>query len=449
MTARRARCALAAAATIAGLALAGAPAAEAAPSVTYRCAPAPQNCIGWYRTNVTITWTVVPSDAVKTGCVDTTYMVDTPPGGVDAFCRAEDINQQVGIAELKIKRDATPPVVTGGSPVRAADANGWYNHGVLLTFKGADQASGIAACTSTTYGGPDSAAASVAGTCTDNAGNVSSPLPYGLKYDGTGPDVTGVNPERSPDFSGWYNHPVGFDVTGTDALSGLADCPPVVYSGPDGRAAQVNAGCHDRAGNTSTRAFVLPYDGTAPAIRRLKAQPGDGRIDVSWRRAPDANSIEVVRTPGRRSASESLVYSGPGKAFRDNKVVNGKRYTYKVRLADAAGNVSVKSTSAKAGPALISPGPRASRKHGRPQTFRWTPVRHAAYYNLQIFRDGRKVLSAWPDRPRYRLKSRWMYAGAKHRLAKGTYSWYVWPGYGARSERRFGQRIGHRTLRIR
>jgi hypothetical protein len=334
MMVRRTRFVLAAAAILASLAIA-APAAEGAPTVTFQCTPAPADCLGWYRTNVTISWTVQPADATRTGCENTTYVADTPPGGVDAICRAVDTNGQVTQKELKIRRDATPPVVTGGSPARAADANGWYNRDVLLTFKGTDQTSGIAACTSTTYGGPDSAAASVTGTCTDIAGNASSPLPYGLKFDATGPEITSLAPERPPDFDGWYNRPVRFDVAGADALSGLADCPPVVYSGPDGRAARVDAGCRDRAGNFSTRAFVLPFDASAPVAERFKAAAGDRRIDVSWTRPPDATSVELTRSPGRGKAAETVLHSGPGKAFHDRKVKKGKRYSYRLRLADS------------------------------------------------------------------------------------------------------------------
>jgi hypothetical protein len=445
---RRTRCVLAATAVLAGLVIA-APTAQAAPSVTFACSPAPANCLGWYRTNVTITWSVQPSDANKTGCATETYTTDTPPGGTDATCRAVDTNNQATAVELKIRRDATPPVVTGGSPARAADAGGWYNHDVLLTFKGADQTSGIAACTSTTYGGPDTSAASVTGTCTDNAGNTSSPLPYGLKYDSTGPEITSLAPERTPDFGVWYNRPVRLDVAGADGLSGLADCPPVVYSGPDGRAAQLRAACSDRAGNTSTRSFVLPFDASAPVSDRFKAAAGDHRIDVTWKRPPDATSVELMRSPGRGKAAESVLHSGPGKTFHDRKVVNGTRYTYRLRLADAAGNVSVRSISTKAGPRLIGPGPGAERSRKHPPLLRWTPVRLAGYYNVQVFRDGRKILSAWPAKTRFRLKRTWVYAGRSHRLSKGTYQWYVWPGYGARADRRFGRLIGHNALRLR
>ena len=351
--------------------------------------------------------------------------------------------------ELKIKRDATPPVVTGGSPARAADANGWYNRDVLLTFKGTDQTSGIAACTSTTYGGPDTAAASVTGTCTDNAGNASSPLPYGLKFDATGPEITSLAPERPPDFDGWYNRPVRLDVAGTDALSGLADCPPVVYSGPDGRAARLDAACSDRAGNTSTRAFVLPFDASAPVADRFKAAAGDRKIDVSWTRPRDATSLELTRSPGRGKAAETVVHSGPGRRSTTARSRTGSA----TRIA--YGSPTPQATSPcdpsrrRPGRGWSAPARAPSAAASARPLLRWTPVRQAGYYNLQMFRDGRKILSAWPEKTRFRLKRKWVYAGRHHRLSKGTYEWYVWPGYGARSDRRFGRLIGHRALRLR
>ena len=59
-----------------------------------------------------------------------------------------------------------------------------------------------------TYDGPDSATASLSGTCTDRAGNRSAPRDFGLKYDETAPSVTGAVPDRSPNDAGWYRRPV-------------------------------------------------------------------------------------------------------------------------------------------------------------------------------------------------------------------------------------------------
>jgi hypothetical protein len=85
----------------------------------------------------------------------------------------------------------------------------------------------------------------------------------------------------------------------------------------------------------------------------------------------------------------------------------------------------------------------------RPPVLRWTRARHARYYNVQLHRAGRKILSAWPARPRYRLHRRWSFAGNLRRLAPGRYVWYVWPGYGRRSAARYGDLIGRSAFRVR
>lgn len=196
--------------------------AEAVPSVTFKCTPAPANCSGWFRSNVTVDWTVLPSGAAVTGCSDQTFIADT--AGTTVYCSAEDEGVTVTV-QRQISLDKTPPVVTGGQPSRGADVNGWYNRAVGISFSGSDQTSGIDFCTSTTYGGPDSASASVTGSCHDKAGNQSGGLGYGLRYDQTAPVLTGATPERAPNAGGWFNRPVRFDIQAGDAISGIADCP--------------------------------------------------------------------------------------------------------------------------------------------------------------------------------------------------------------------------------
>jgi hypothetical protein len=414
-------------------------------SVTAECTPAPGDCSGWYRSDVSIVWTVNPEKAViLAGCQDKTFTTDTR--GTTEFCRAR--NPDTGATatlEQEIKVDKTTPVVTGGTPARGADVNGWYNHAVPIAFSGSDQTSGIAACTSTTYGGPDSGAASLSGICTDNAGNASSPFPYGLKYDETAPAVAGATPERSPNVAGWFNRPVRFDLAGTDATAGIADCPAVTYGGADSATATFIGSCRDQAGNSASRIFGLKYDATAPPISGLTTTVGDRQVALRWATTADAESLEIARTPGLGAEHTSVVFRGPGDRFLDKTVRNGIRYVYELRIGDAAGNGGSRTVSAVPGYRLLSPSVVGSK---RPPLLRWTPVRGARYYNLQLSRGGRKILSVWPSRPRYQLKKRWKYGGKVRRLVPGRYQWRVWPGYGRRSTGDYGKQIGPRTFTL-
>jgi hypothetical protein len=88
-------------------------------------------------------------------------------------------------------------------------------------------------------------------------------------------------------------------------------------------------------------------------------------------------------------------------------------------------------------------------KPGHPPLLRWTPVRRARYYNVQLFRGGRKVLSVWPARPLYQLKKSWSFRGKRQRLVPGHYHWIVWPGFGPRSKTNYGKQIGRSAFEVR
>ena len=77
-----------------------------------------------------------------------------------------------------------------------------------------------------------------------------------------------------------------------------------------------------------------------------------------------------------------------------------------------------------------------------PPLLRWKRVRRATYYNVQLYRKGRKVLTRWPRRASLQLRRRWRYGGKPRYLAPGRYRWYVWPGYGRRSAHKYGRLLG-------
>ena len=49
----------------------------------------------------------------------------------------------------------------------------------------------------------------------------------------------------------------------------------------------------------------------------------------------------------------------------------------------------------------------------------WKATKGTAYYNVQLFVKGKRVLAGWPSKASYRIP-----AG---KLKPGTYVWYVWP----------------------
>jgi hypothetical protein len=163
---------------------------------------------------------------------------------------------------------------------------------------------------------------------------------------------------------------------------------------------------------------------------------------MNWA-AADAKEVRVSRSPGRGGADRTVLHDGPGDSLTDERVVNGRRYEYRISAVDQAGNEASRTAGVVPGPRLLSPAHNA--RVDEPPVLRWTPVRGADYYNVQLFRGDRKVLSAWPDGARLKLRRSWRYFG-KRRLEPGRYRWMVWPGEGRRSASDYGRRIGRRSF---
>jgi len=340
-----------------------------APVVTFACTPVPADCTGWHRTNVTIRWTVDMSATKTVGCNTDTIMSDTK--GTLESCYAENQYGQSTLVRVTLMVDKTPPAVTGAVPDRGPDANGWYNHPLTVAFQGADSTAGLPSCSSSTYAGPDSAAAAVTGTCSDRAGNTSPAQAYVFKYDATPPSLR----------------------VARSALS---------------------------------RAVVL-----------------------RWTTSSNTQLVSIHRAlASKKGASQSLgprVYHGAGKAFRDRHVRNGVAYVYSLFAVSEAGLVSTKKISATPTP-LFAPS-RGARVH-QPPLLRWARVRKASYYNVQLYRNGNKVFSAWPARNSLRLHWRWSFKRRHYRLSPGRYDWFVWPGFGAPTAAKYGRLLGRNHFTV-
>jgi hypothetical protein len=148
---------------------------------------------GWYITNVTVNWDT-SGETDSEGCDTKTLSVDTP--GTTLTCHAWNINTNEHVwKSVTIKIDKTAPAVSAAAS-RPPDANGWYNHPLAISFSGTDGTSLVAGCSSAYYGGPDNGSALVAGTCTDNAGNVAG-ASFSFKYDATPPSLLAVTANRA------------------------------------------------------------------------------------------------------------------------------------------------------------------------------------------------------------------------------------------------------------
>jgi hypothetical protein len=261
---------------------------------------------GWYTSNVTLNWIREPPPLSDTGCNSTTLVADT--GGTRFTCSAVFPGGIDISVTVTIKLDKTAPAVAGAAD-RPPDANGWYNRALTAAFSGTDGTSGIAACSTAGYGGPDAAAASLAGTCRDNAGNVGNGL-FAFKYDATPPTVGALSAKpgnRVADLA-WKASAdtVQVDVVRSPGVKDQAET--LVYRGTGaafrdkgltpGRKYRYTVAAYDQA--TNRAAQTIDFVGRGRLLNPAPGQQVKSPPFLTWTPVKGASYYNVVLVRARR-----------------------------------------------------------------------------------------------------------------------------------------------------
>jgi hypothetical protein len=178
----------------------------------------------------------------------------------------------------------------------------------------------------------------------------------------------------------------------------------------------------------------------------LAAKPGDRRVTLTWSPLPVSGTHIEIRKSG--GGSDAVVYSGTASSLIAAKLKNGIRYTFVATVVDARGNRSDPATIRATPKAQLLVAPPNGARVLVPPMLVWVPSTGASYYNVQVFRNGTKILSVWPGRNRFTMKRVWTFGGAKRTLSPGVYHWYVWPGFGAHRDRKYGAVIGDSSFQL-
>ena len=178
----------------------------------------------------------------------------------------------------------------------------------------------------------------------------------------------------------------------------------------------------------------------------MEIVPGGGDVTLTWKQPGDVASVAVTRTPGRKGNSRTVIYKGKAARARDTGLAPGVAYHYHLTSLDEAGNQTVAEVSTTLR-ALYAPAAGKTAHAGT--ALRWNADKSASYYNLQLYRGTKKVLSAWPVGTSFRLPGSWTYAGHRFKLTRGKYRWFVWPGRGARARAQYGKLLGSSSFVVR
>jgi hypothetical protein len=220
---------------------------------------------GWYRSDVTLTWSVSevesPSSLATTGCVDQNITSDQ--AATAYACSASSTGGSAGPVSVTIMRDATPPSIAISVP--PPNANGWYSAPVPAELICSDALSGLhplvcpAGWTLNSEGFDRSFSSSIA----DLAGNRSSTATVVLDIDLTPPVVTVTGVTNGATYVAGSVPAAGCNTS--DALSGVATNATLSVSGMLGSVTATCSGASDNAGHTGsasvTYTIAWPFTG--------------------------------------------------------------------------------------------------------------------------------------------------------------------------------------------
>jgi hypothetical protein len=258
------------------------------------------------------------------------------------------------------------------------------------------------------------------------------------------PPAVTVPPDMTEEAQSFAGAVVAYTASATDfqVRSIPVDCnPPSALTFPLGPTVVT---CSARSqGQTTTKTFTITVvDRTAPVVK----VPADKNLRTT--------SPAGVRV--RYSASATDLVDGPVPARctpASGSLFPKGATTVSCRASDRHGNsatadfrVSVSLLRTVRRAALFSP-PARSVVSG-PTMLAWRAVPKTSFYNVQVHRNGRKILSRWPSRARFGLRRSWQHEGRTFRLRPGVYTWYVWPGFGTLAKPRFGKLLGQSSFRV-
>lgn len=247
---------------------------------------------------------------------------------------------------------ARPTIAATASP--AANANGWNNTNVTVTFACADAESGIASCPAPITVTAEGANQPISGTAVDKAGNTATATIH-VSIDKTAPFIAATL-ASTPNANGWFTSPVAVHFACGDDGSGVDSCPVDQLASAQGTQT-ISGTATDKAGNTaSVTTAPIRIDSGVPSITATVSPPpnangwNDRPVTVHFTCADPVAGIaacpadQVVSTDGLNQAITGAATDNAGNSASASVAVNVDRSPPVLTLESPANNLTLFST---------------------------------------------------------------------------------------------------------
>jgi hypothetical protein len=226
------------------------------------------NALAWNTSAVEFKYTCIDELSGISQCPENKVVSQE---GASQLISAEtiDIAGNSLLSEYILNLDTTPPNLNRIIQP-AANAIGWHNSDVLLSYVCDDSLSGIVqagagSCPVSKAIVTESNSLVEVANVQDNAGNTVT-ISTVVKIDKTKPSIT-QSISHAPNSNGWYKDQVTIAYVCSDELSGVLDCPNEVSITENGADVVVASLARDNAGNVGSINQKLSIDTDAPTIK--------------------------------------------------------------------------------------------------------------------------------------------------------------------------------------
>jgi hypothetical protein len=230
---------------------------QTAPTIQHAFTPLSYTDGAWSNQDVTVTFTCADQGGSGLAGCTGSRTVSTEGLAQQVVGTATDNAGNSATDTASVSVDKTAPSITA-APDRNANAAGWYDDDVTVTYTASDALSGVSGSPADDVLG-EGASQSTSATVTDAAGNSASAGVTGINVDKTAPVLSANVP------GGWHTGDVTVTWSCTDALSGPSGQPADTTVTGEGSNLSSATSCSDVAGNTATTTVSgITIDRTAP-----------------------------------------------------------------------------------------------------------------------------------------------------------------------------------------
>jgi RHS repeat-associated protein len=326
---------------------------KTAPTIAGISAP-PANSFGWNNTGVTINFACADALSGIATCTPAASLLNEGANQAAFGTAVDKAGNSAGTTAL-VNIDMTPPAITASS-FPAANAAGWNNTDVTVSFLCSDLLSGVAVCPAKSTVITEGANQIASGTATDKAGN-SATASATVSVDKTLPSIAaGATPAANS--AGWNNSDVTVAFTCSDALSGVASCTASQVVSTEGSNQIISGSSADIAGNTANTSITINLDKTPPVLSVSTPSNGDtvstAALTVTGTASDSLSGIAGVACNGVAATLQA-------GSFSCALTLTAGLNPISVIATDVAGNMASQSLSVilSTGPAITGFTPQA------------------------------------------------------------------------------------------